>query len=215
MNKLEEQGVPFNIEASHFRFVSKNIPDHLCRIDTRDLFFLFQTLLPLTSFLGSFWILVILIVTYSNEFLVVVCTSKQNHRNPQDIARRDRLGLRRIRCKLEPVHSNRDGSNHDRIKDLVVFGAVWRSDIGQFPLQIYTRQYMLALILWGRFAEGEADAPFESCSRHSNVMSKTYGSPNLAGLSGIKMLRTCYQAMARKSAPKGEGHTFTILMAVV
>lgn len=39
--------------------------------------------------------------------------------------------------ELESVDADGNGAYHDRIKDLVVFGAVWGADVREFPFEVY------------------------------------------------------------------------------
>lgn len=45
--------------------------------------------------------------------------------------------MRWIRVELKSIHTNGNGTYHDRIEDLVVLGTIWTADICEFPFEVY------------------------------------------------------------------------------
>ena len=140
-------------------------------------------------------VLIVDIVSNSYELSAVVGAGKEDDGDAEDLSIWNALGVRWVGFEDKLVDADWDGADEEGIKLLVMLIAEkmlalqsWkdlrgdkrssRADISQLPFEIYTTESVYV----GTCMCRKRSIPFCSDSRHSNVISNSYGSPNLAGL---------------------------------
>jgi hypothetical protein len=139
-------------------------------------------------------VLVVNVVAHANEFAAIITASEQNDSDAEDLRVGDTLVIGGVRLENELVHSDRNGTDKQRVEFLILLGAGEVSGrqlrlAGGVAYEVAEPTYVsfhsrsevkiLARAMKGDNLRG---LPFWSCSRHSKVISNWYCEEKWAGL---------------------------------
>lgn len=105
--------LPFDGEASHTRLLSEDIAADVLDLGLR------------RGVGGQFFrvVLVVHVVAHTDEFTTIIAACEQNDGDAEDLRIGDPLVIGRIGLEDELVHSDRDGTNEQRVEFLILLGA--------------------------------------------------------------------------------------------